>query len=259
MIMRTIYCMILLLLVSFIEGTAVCEWSNDPSGITLQKEKKKKEKKPFNWEDVRPSKLSGNKDMDAYLQSCDTLWYQIQNYRENMTFFKLDTVVAQDADGNKMLVVKITDEQGNPRNFSKSLVQGAELILNGSTIILEATNISLLTTSATLSLTDNPLLGFTYGKCLKAGPQIAGLAFNEIREIVNATKKQMRDTKSMRESKLEGSTDQAYLLPIEGELPPDTEILNLDTIDLGNSDDEVMTDELDAIDLEETQKPEEKK
>lgn len=262
--MKYLYLIIAFFLLPFVcQAKTVSNW-NDTHALTAQdKEKKKKEKKekkpkkPFNWEDVRPEKLSGNADMDKYLLSCDTLWTRIQSYRDSISFFQLDTVIAQDAEGNKMLVVKITDEEGNPRNFSKSFAQGADLVFAGTGILLDATNIALQTTNATMALTSNPLLAFSYGKCLKAGPIITKLAYQEVKEIMDRTKAQMKVTKSMRASKMEGSTDQAYLLPIEGALPDDAVIENLADIDLGNSEGEIDIDELDVA-LEETELPEEK-
>lgn len=224
----------------------------------------KKAKVAFNWETLRPKKLSGNESMDTYILSCDTLWNRIQNYKESVTFFNVDTTWARDNESRQLIkVVRITDEKGNPRNFSRSIQQGMELILNGSGIVLDAASISLQTTSASLSLAENPLLAFSYAKCLKGGPSIVKLAYGEIRDIVNATKKQVYATQSMRKSQLEGSTDQAILLPQEeGELPDLEDIHDLSEMNLGSSDDEVdiSEEELEAMELDiDLQEPKETK
>ena len=214
----------------------------------------KKVKTAFDWETLRPKKLSGNESMDTYILSCDTLWRRIQSYKESVTFFKVDTTWARDKGSGQLIkVVRITDEKGNPRNFSRSIQQGLEWILNGTGIVMDAASISLQTTSASLSLAENPLLAFSYAKCLKGGPAIVKLAYGEIRDIVNATKKQVNATRSMRKSQLEGSTDQAILLPQEeGELPDLEDIHDLEEMDLGSSDDEVDISEaeLDAMELD---------
>ena len=93
-----------------------------------------------------------------------------------------------------------------------------------------------MTTSATLSLTENPLVAFSHGKYLKAGPNIVKLAYNEVREIVNATKKQVQQTRSMRTSKLEGSTDQAYILAVPEEEVNIEEYIDLEDCELGSND-----------------------
>lgn len=225
--------------------------------VSQKKDKKKKQKEAFDWEKVRPAKLSGDKDMDHYIMTCDTMWTRIQSYKDSISFFTLDTVWATDANGTLCKVVKIQDQNGNPRNFSESFKQGTDIIFTGTNIILDAANITLLNTSAGLSLASNPLLAFTYGKCLKGGLNINKLAYNEIKEIVNATKKQMAETKSMRQSQMEGSTDQAIILPQEeGEQPDPDEIKLLADIDLGNSDNEIDISELENIDLTEIDIPE---
>lgn len=215
-------------------------------------DKKGKEKEAFDWEKVRPKKLSGDKDMDLYILTCDTMWNRIQTYRDSISFFRLDTIWATDKDGVLCKVVKIQDQNGNPRNFSESLKQGMDITFTGTNILLDVARITLLNTTATLSLAGNPLLAFGYTKCLKGGLNINKLAYKEVKHIVNATKKQIAQTKSMRKSQMEGSTDQAIILPKEeGEEPNADDIKNLADIDLGNSDNEVNLDELENLDLNE--------
>jgi hypothetical protein len=83
---------------------------------------------------------------------------------------------------------------------------------------------------------------------LVGGPNIVKLAYNEVKEIVDATKVQMNDIKRMKKSQLEGSTDQAIILPMEeGEIPDPDKMAKLEDIDLGNSDNEIDID-LDKLD-----------
>lgn len=215
-------------------------------------DKKKKEKEAFDWEKVRPKKLSGDKDMDAYILTCDTMWYRIQSYRDSINFFRLDTVWATDDNGELCKVIKIRDQDGTTRNFSESLKQSMDITFTGTNILLDVANITLLNTSATLSIAGNPLLALGYSKCLKGGLNINKLAYNEVKHIVNTTKRQMAQTKSMRQSQMEGSTDQAIILPKEeGEEPNMEDIKKLSEMDLGNSDNEINTDELENMDLNE--------
>lgn len=216
-----------------------------------EKERKAKEKEAFDWTKMRPS-LSGAENMDRYILYCDTMWTRIQSYKENLSFFRLDTIPARDESGEIVYVVKILDEEGNSNNFGTYLQQGLDITLAGTNIVFDVATITLLTTNAGLDLTEKPMLVFTHSKCLKGGPQIISLAYKEVKEIVNATKAQMADIKSMKSSRLEGSTDYAFIIPADDELPADMEILDIANIDLGGSDDgiEVDWDELDNLDLD---------
>ena len=61
----------------------------------------------------------------------------------------------------------------------------------------------------------------------------------------------------MRQSQMEGSTDQAIILPQEeGEQPDPDEIKKLSEIDLGNSDNEIDVSDLENFDLTEIEIPE---
>ena len=126
---------------------------------------------------------------------------------------------------------------------------------------MDVANISLMTVTAGASLTENPLLAFSYGKYLKAGPKIVALAYQEVREIVNRTKQQMRTMKQIHQNKVDKSTDTDYLV----EVPEGTEInleecVDLATIDLGTSAAQDLPPILDGMDLEnDLEEPEEKK
>jgi hypothetical protein len=222
-----------------------------------QKAKEKKPKKEFSWPDIRPKKLSGTVDLDNYILSCDTLWERIQTYSDSITFYKLDTVWSPT---QNCKVVKIVDEEGNPKNFSATLKQDFDLALTGTNILLDATNMTLQTATATSTLIGNPLLALSYTKCLTGGPNIVKLAFNEVKEIVEETKAQTKQINSMKKSQMEGSTDQAIILPIEeGEIPDPNKIVNFEDIDLGSSDGEIDLNnlDLDALEKEEIKAPKE--
>jgi hypothetical protein len=221
-----------------------------------QKAKEKKPKKEFNWPDIRPKKLSGTADLDNYILSCDTLWERIRTYSDSIAFFRLDTPEWSPASNIK--VVRIVDEEGNPKNFSATLKQDFDLALAGTNILLDATNMTLQTANATSALIGNPLLALSYTKCLAGGPNIVKLAFNEVKEIVDATKTQIKQINSMKKSQMEGSTDQAIILPIEeGEIPDPNKIVNFEDIDLGSSDGEIDLNnlDLDALEKEEIKAP----
>lgn len=225
-----------------------------------KEKKKKKEKKEFVWQ--LPEKMTDIKDFDEYLLTCDSLWNRITTYRDSIHFFKIDSVLVQDKEtGVVYYDIQIRDENGTKRSWAQSIQQGADMIFTGTDIVLDVANISLMTVTAGASLTENPLLAFSYGKYLKAGPKIVALAYQEVREIVNRTKQQMRTMKQIHQNKVDKSTDTDYLV----EVPEGTEInleecVDLATIDLGTSAAQDLPPILDGMDLEnDLEVPEEKK
>lgn len=223
--------------------------NNVPQEKKKKEKKPKKERPPFEWADVRPDKLSGVKEMDEYILYCDTIWDRVQTYKDEITFFKLDTAWA--LDGNDTIkVVRISDQDGVPRNFSHSMKQIMETTLTGTNLLLDVTLISLMTTNASLSMASNPLLVFGYTKCIKGGPQIVKLAYGEVKETVDLYKTQSAEIKKIKESQLEGSTDQAIILSREdGEIPDFENLQNLDEMDLGSNEDVLDWDILDNMEF----------
>lgn len=225
--------LVLIALVAMMCFVPVIEAKNAP--------KKKKEKKKFEW--VMPEKMTGIEDFDKYLLTCDTLWNRITTYRDSIHFFRIDTVLVQDQ-GMAYYDVQIRDEEGNKRSWAQSIQQGLDMIFTGTDIVLDAANITLMTATATLSLTENPLLAFSYGKYLKAGPKIVGLAYNEVKEIVNRTKEQMRTMKEIHKSKVDKSTDTDILIPA-GDSVNLEECTELSSMDIGNQPAQDVPDALD--------------
>lgn len=195
--LNMIHSILLIFLISFI-------------ATPVSAQKQKKEKKSYTWE--MPSKLTNIKDFDEYLFSCDTLWNDIQNYKEAITFYTIDSAKV-DVNGTTFIQYRILDDQGNPRNKAKTKTQLFHMIMNGTAILLDATTISLQTATATLSLSENPLLAFSYGKYLKGGPKIVQLAYKEVKEMITARKEQMallRRLEAQDKSKdIEGLTETA--------------------------------------------------
>lgn len=210
-----------------------------------QKEKKpKKEKDPFDWTKIRPEKLSGTQEMDDYILYCDTIWERIQTYKDEITFFKLDTFfTCQQQGADTVMVIKITDQDGLPHNFSHTIKQGLETALGGTNILLDASLITLMATNAGVSITSNPLLVFGYTKCLKGGPEIVKLAYNEVKEIVEGFKEQSTELKKLKSSGMEGSTDQAIIME-KGDIEVDPSKYD-EHIALGTSEGELPEDEYD--------------
>lgn len=213
-------------------------------------EKKKKNRKEFVWE--KPSEMTGIKDFDTYILTCDTLWNRITTYRDSIHFFQIDTVKVIDKTTNTPYYdIQIRDEEGTKRNWLESIKQGTDMVLTGTNIVLDAANITLMTATATTSLTENPLVAFTHGKYLKAGPRIVKLAYDEVKEIVSRTKVQTKQMREIHKSKIDKSTDTDYLVPI----PEDVEInleecVDMATLDMGESSAQDLPEDLLNADLD---------
>jgi len=212
--------------------------------------KEKKEKKPFSWPEVRPKALSEVEEIDTYILTCDTLWERITTYRDSITFFKLDTTLVYDEElSQPYQVIKIVDDEGNPKNFSGTLMQTLEMTSTGISILADVTIVTLEATTAGLGLASNPMLLLSggYGKAVKSAPQFIKMAYAEVKEIVDLKKEQSSQIKSMKKSQLEKSTDQAIVLPYEGEEIDFDSLPKLSEIDLGSNEGAVSDDVLNEL------------
>ena len=260
---RNLFKFIAILLCMLVIHQSVYSQAGNKKAEKEQRKKEKQEqralekanKKPFDWYDVRPSELSKSenmKDMNAYILYCDTIWNRIQDYKSEVAFFSVDTVEIYLESGEPGYAVKILDQEGNPKNFSRSLQQGLNLTFSGTSIVLDAALITTMATNAGLNLISDPLATFTYGKSLKGGPEIVKIAYSEIKEIVEMKKIENNAIKALRGSKLDGSTDQTYILPCrDNECDNEISRTNWENIELGTSDDEVDLSSLENIILEE--------
>ena len=203
-----------------------------------KKEKKEKEKKEVEWPGL-PEKFSQEKELDDYILSCDTVWNRMQTYRDSVIIFKIDSQLVYDENAKMhYYAVKIRDEEGTEKNFSSVLIQSLQLTATGINIIGDASIINLKVISATAVLVSKPLLSLTYGKYIKTGPQIAGMAYNEFKTIVEAKKEESRVIKALRANQSEKSTDTTILIEIpedEVEDPSQYLAINLEDFTAGES------------------------
>lgn len=194
-----------------------------------KKEKKKKEKKPYEW--VMPE-LSGNENIDKYLLACDTMFNEVKSYKESITFYEVKKIqitdangtVVTDENGNPKEVYAVVDENNTIRGAGQALAQYVQMTLAGTNLILSMANIGLLTTSATMSLPSLGLGALSYGKYIKAGPKLIGMASSEIKGIVKDCRAQARNIKAYKKNFSE-----------KGELlDPQADISNLDGTSLAD-------------------------
>jgi hypothetical protein len=216
---------------------------------SLQK-KQKAEKEPFDWETVRPKKLSNDKDIDEYILACDTVWSEIRTYKDSIPFYSLDTFYCPT---EKIMLVQLRDKDGNKKNIGRTILQSTSIFLAATNLSLNMVRINTLAVKATTALANKPLLLFSYGKCLKAAPIITKIAVEEGKAIAAAKKEQTRQLKELYDGKLDDSTSETYRLPYEGEVPTDAEIVdNLENFDFGSleEEDEISEEEMKKIEEE---------
>lgn len=166
-----------------------------PHSLNAQEKKKEKKKKEVKWE--WDGKKSGNETFDSYLMACDSLWTKIQGYQESTTMYayKEDTLTV---DGKIYLIAHMEDTNKNLLSKGMANWQFVETASNSLIIGLNATQISMQTASATMAL---PSLGFnalSFGKYIKAGPQIVAMAVNEVKDLASMRRAQMRRWNDMR-------------------------------------------------------------
>ncbi len=200
-----------------------------PQSSRADKKEKKKEKKPYEW--VMPN-LSGNEDMDKYLLACDTMFNQVKTYKEGITFYEVKKIqitdengaVVTDENGNPKEVYAVVDENNTIRGAGEALAQYLQMTLAGTNLILDMTNIGLLTTTAGLALPKLGLGAITYGKYIKAGPKLIGMASSEIKGIVKDCRAQARNIRAYKKNFSE-----------KGELlDPQVDLSNLDGTNLAD-------------------------
>ncbi len=174
-----------------------------PMAVEAKKEKKKKDKKKYEWK--MPDQLSGNETIDTYLLSCDTLWNDIQKYNESMTtyIFKTDTFAVN---GEIYVMSHMENAQGEYLTRAAANWQLVEAITLGVDIVADGVDIGLQTATATLALPELGLGALSYGKYVKAGPNIIALAGKEIKELASIRRAQWQQWKAMKEGAIDAST-----------------------------------------------------
>lgn len=187
-----------------------------PSNVQAQK--KKKEKKAYEWK--WDGELSGNETVDGYLLSCDTLWTEIQSYRKDIDQFDYveDTLTIHD---KTYLVVHLENKEGQIFTTGTANWQLFQSVMSGLNIVLSSTQIGLQTASATLSLPQLGLKALSFGKYVKAGPNIIGIGMKEIKGIVEQRRYQWGQWKQAKEGAVDAETIDWASLGLSAEMPVD--------------------------------------
>ena len=172
-----------------------------PQTLYAQKKNKKEQadaapKKTWKWE--MPSKMTGIKDFDNYLLSCDSLNTRLVSYMDSVTFYSVRVINVQQKDGSVVTRRCVVDEEGHIRGTSEALLQYIDMTTTGTEILADMASITAETAVATASLTENPLVALSHGKYLKAGPKLVaegGKTLKELMKKMNQQKKEIRQYK----------------------------------------------------------------
>ena len=202
-----------------------------PQQLYAQK-KEKKEKKAYEW--IMPE-LSGNSEVDTYLLKCDTLYNEIQNYCNNITFYEMAEITVKDADGNEEKTYQIVDENGNLRSSNLAFQQNLQLVLAYPAIALDMTNLALAQAAAVAAAPKLGLGAVKYGKYIKAGPNIIKLGGTEMKKIYQRARAQAKQIKALKAGKI----DEAIAMNAEvnaGEVDAGTASMKQITMDKNDYD-----------------------
>ncbi len=169
-------------------------------------QKKKKDKtsyKDYVWD--WNGTLSGDSVFDNYLLEVDTLWNNLQTYKQTYETFtyKTDTLLVN---GKPYIMAYMQDKDGNMATKSRVNWQIYNCVIAGTNIVLDATNASLLTASASLALPGLGLNAIVFGKYIKGGPMVIAQGMNQMKEMNNANKANKRSWAAMKNGAIDPAT-----------------------------------------------------
>ena len=172
-----------------------------PQALYAGKKDKKQQtdatpKKTWKWE--MPSKMTGIKDFDHYLLQCDSLNTRLVSYMDSVTFYSVRVINVQQKDGSVVTRRCVVDEEGTIRGTGEALLQYVDMTMTGTEILADMAAITAETAVATASLTEDPLIAFSHGKYLKAGPKLVaegGKTIKALLKRMNEQKKEIRQYK----------------------------------------------------------------
>lgn len=145
-----------------------------------KKEKEKKEKKAYEWN--WDKKLSGNKTVDGYLLSVDSLWYQVKEVNDltaNYTF-KVDTFKVED---DYYALAYMLDASGNYITRATVNWQFASVSLLSASVLSKGALAGVQSAAALTALPGLGLKAISFGKYVKAGPVVVANSVKGVKNI----------------------------------------------------------------------------
>lgn len=173
-----------------------------PQALYAEKKEKKQQasttpKKTWKWE--MPSKMTGIKDFDNYLLSCDSLNNRLVSYMDSVTFYSVRVINVTQKDGSVVTRRCVVDEDNNIRGTGEALLQYIDMTTTGVEILADMAAITAETAVATTSLTENPLVALSHGKYLKAGPKLVAEGGKTIKELLKKMKEQKKEIRQYKQ------------------------------------------------------------
>ncbi len=173
--------------------------------FAAKKEKKPKKEITWNWDGTK----SGNKTIDDYLVCIDTIYRNIQLYKEETESYqmKIDTLVIG---GKYYAVAYMLNKEGELVTRGQVNWQCADAITNGVGIVLDITNAQLSTATAVLALPELGLSAFTFGKYVKGGAAVFAKGIKEIKTIRGTWVGNSRKWKSLKNGAIQDPASLNY-------------------------------------------------
>lgn len=189
------------------------------------------EKKRPGWKDGKMPELTGVKEIDDYLISCDSLINNLKAIDENTSWYEVKKVQVTNDEGNVSEVYHVIDQFGTIRGRDETLQQTMDIIKICTLCPLNAASIALETPIFTTAL---PKLGFNaikYGKYVKLGPQLAAHNTTIVPETLKKLRTQWKAIHALKKM----TNEQGELLD------PSIDLTNVDGVDLSECDTIVKT------------------
>ncbi|PXV65015.1 hypothetical protein CLV62_10813 [Dysgonomonas alginatilytica] len=175
-----------------------------------EKERKKKENggKP-KWAGL-PEKMSGVKEVDAYILTVDSMYTYVKNYTDRINFYTQKTVPLIDANGEQIrsedgqgyVKTEITDQDGNRVSITQLVLQAPDVLASLLGLTADATSVVAQGLSGGIAFISNPMAAFTHGKYLKDGPGVLVYIAQEGGRLYSSTKTQYDVLTKLRKSEV---------------------------------------------------------
>ena len=166
-----------------------------------KKEKAKKEKKELKWE-WDGKTLSGNKEIDNYIKTIDTLYTRVQTYKDSLDSYTLESK-AFELNGKKYELAYMLNSEGQLVTRGQVNWQCVQAVLQGTNIVLDMTNAGLMSANAALTLPQLGLKALSFGKYVKGGPAVISQGTKAIKAVRKKWKKNARRWKEMKVDAIE--------------------------------------------------------
>lgn len=173
-----------------------------PVATNAKSEKKEKKAYQWNWD----QKTSGVKEVDDYLLSVDSIWYQMQEVNGLVDGYTYKEDTLKFANGKYYVAAYMVNTKGEYVTRSAINWQFATVSLNSVEIVSKATLVAAQTVSATAALPQLGLKALSYGKYVKGGPNVIAMATTGIKRIWGISVAQAKRWNAMKKDAIQDPT-----------------------------------------------------